>query len=187
MRNAIKRIFDRIAAAAKQLEEALDRQPTVLECFERSLQLDTYTCGAQSTFMILRYFGKARSIDAVTKALGTTTDGTGEDQIREVLTKRGLIARRIKRPTIAKLRQAIDEGCPILVCVDSQKYKDAGHWAVVYGYSPAHIFVADPSVKRAILCRHTTEKFRQRWDKWAMIVAKKEVQRRQVRQPGGKP
>jgi len=187
MKNTIKRILDGIVSAAKQLEEALDPEATVLEDFERSLQIDTFTCGAQSTYMILRYYGKARSIDAVTKALGTTTDGTDEDQIRALLTKRGLIVRRIQRPTIAKLQQAIDAGRPVLVSVDSKKYKNAGHWAVVYGYSPGHVFVADPSLRRARLCRHTTEEVRGRWDKWAMVVAKKAApQRRKPHRAGDK-
>ena len=109
MRAFAKRILDSIANAAKHLEEAMDRQPTVLTPFERSLQLDGYTCGAQSAYMILSYYGKARSIAAVTKALGTTEDGTTQYQIRDLLAKRGLIARRINRPTVARLRQAIDE------------------------------------------------------------------------------
>jgi ABC-type bacteriocin/lantibiotic exporter with double-glycine peptidase domain len=177
MTNIIKRILDRIASAAKQLEETLDPEATVLEGFERSLQIDTYSCGVQSTFMILRHFGKARTALGVERALGTTEEGTDQYQIRELLTKRGLIARRIQRPTIAKLRQAIDDGCPVLVCVDSKDI-EGGHWAVVYGYSPGHVFVADPSLRRAILCRHTTEEFRSRWDKWAMIVEKQTIRRR---------
>jgi ABC-type bacteriocin/lantibiotic exporter with double-glycine peptidase domain len=186
MANVIKRIADWIADAGKHLEESLDPEATVLEGFERSLQLDYYTCGAQSTYMILRYYRRARSIDAVTKALGTTEDGTDEDQIRQLLTKRGLTARRIQRPTIAKLRQAIDAGCPVLVCLDSKDI-EGGHWAVVYGYSPGHVFVADPCLELAILCRHTTERFRSRWDKWAMVVEKQAIrQRRKPHRSGHK-
>jgi hypothetical protein len=84
--------------------------------------------------MILRYYGKARSITNVTRELGTTEDGTDQYQIRNLLIKRGLIPRRINRPTIAKLRHAIDAGCPVLVGLDS-KDTECGHWAVVYGYA----------------------------------------------------
>jgi ABC-type bacteriocin/lantibiotic exporter with double-glycine peptidase domain len=186
MRNTIKHILDSIASAAKQLEEALDRQATVLDRFERSLQIDTYSCGAQSTFMILRHFGKARTALGVERALGTTKDGTDQFQIRQLLAKRGLIARRINRPTISQLRQAIDVGCPVLVSVDAKDI-EGGHWAVVYGYSSGHIFVADPSLKRAFRCRHTTAEFVNRWDKWAMVVAKKAApQRRKPHRAGDK-
>jgi ABC-type bacteriocin/lantibiotic exporter with double-glycine peptidase domain len=171
MKKVAKRILDRIAAGAKRLEEIVDRHATVLPGFERSLQLDCYTCGAQSAYMILRYYGKARSITHVTRELGTTEEGTSQPQLRTLFTKRGLLAKRINRPTLGKLRDAIERGCPLLVSLD-----DGGHWGVVYGYSQGSIYVADPSWY-AILCRHRTRRFLERWDRWAMIVTKQTKQR----------
>jgi ABC-type bacteriocin/lantibiotic exporter with double-glycine peptidase domain len=160
-----KKVLDRIANVTKELEETLDRRATVLS-LKRSLQLDGYSCGAQSAYVILRHYGKARSIAHVTRELGTTGDGTTQDQIRTLLVRRGLVPKRINCPTIARLRQAIGEGCPVLVSVDDEE-----HWAVVYGYSPGHIFLADTSPFGGVRCRTSTKRFRARWDRWAMKVA----------------
>jgi hypothetical protein len=61
------------------------------------------------------------------------------------------------------------------------KDMEGGHWAVVYGYSSGHIHVADSSVKRAVLCRHATQRFLQRWDRWAMVVECRRALMRQTR------
>jgi len=168
MKTFIKKIGDAATNTIKGWEERSDPDAVVLDNFSRSLQIDTYSCGAQSTFMILRYYGKARTAQGVERALGTTEEGTTEDQIRRLLVERGLRPRRITRPTIAKLRAAIDEGCPVLVSVDAKEIEN-GHWAVVYGYTKAGIYVADPSLKRAIFCRHDNQQFLRRWDRWALV------------------
>jgi ABC-type bacteriocin/lantibiotic exporter with double-glycine peptidase domain len=149
----------------KRAEEIVDPDSVVLDGFRRSLQLDAYSCGAQSCYMILRYYGKARSAMGVERALGTTLDGTTEQQIRALCRRRG-VKSRLLPPTMSAIRAQIDKGRPILVSVDGNQ---DGHWAVIYGYSPRiGVYLADPSLKRSVACLHSFEEFRGRWDRWAM-------------------
>lgn len=115
--------------------------------------------------MILRYFGKARSIDAVTKALGTTANGTATMAIVRLFRHRGLEPRINARADIYDLKMALDLGAPSLVSMD-----EGGHWAVVYGYARGAVFLADPSLKRSLRVRVPTTAFCARWDRWAMVV-----------------
>jgi ABC-type bacteriocin/lantibiotic exporter with double-glycine peptidase domain len=123
-----------------------------------------YSCGAQVAFTVLRYYGKARSIRNVTKELGTTTDGTTSGQLRRLFERRGLRPVVLKKPTLKSLKKEIDAGHPLIVSMDTD------HWAVVYGYGRKAVFVADSALPRALRCRHSTKRFRARWDKWAMAI-----------------
>lgn len=160
-----KDTVDTLGNALKWGEEQLYPSRVVLESFRRSIQLDGYSCGAQCAFMILRYFGKARSIANVIREAGTTLEGTNQTQLRKLLEKRGLKVRRMKSPTIAQIRQAIRRGNPVLVSSE-----DDDHWIVVYGYADGTIFVADPSPLLSVGCAHSTRQFLARWDRWAMEI-----------------
>lgn len=166
MREFAKRLLDAIVNITKTLEEAVDSRAKVLRGVRRSVQLDGYTCGVQSAFVILSYFGKARSIKNVTRELGTTEDGTDQHQTRNLLVKRGLGVRRVQRPTIRTLQMAIDRGCPVLVLVDDEE-----HWAVVYGYGKQSVYMVD-SALNSFRCCLSVRRFLKRWDKWAMFVNK---------------
>ncbi len=160
----VKSLVDWIACRLQVIEELLSPGAIVL-AVRRSVQLDRYSCGAQSAFMILRYFGKARSIEAVTKALGTTEDGTGTMTIVRLFRHRGLKPRIKARADVHDLATAVDLGAPSLVSMD-----DGEHWAVVYGYARGAVFLADPSIKRSLRVRVPTTAFCARWDRWAMVV-----------------
>ena len=167
MFECLKPLLDTIMNPVKVIEEWADPDCRCLDGFTRSLQLDGYSCGAQCTFMILRYFGKARSIENVTRELATDTDGTSQTQIRTLLKRRGLRPKRISSPKLRHLREAIDSDCPVLIAVD-----DGEHWVVVYGYSPGKIYIADPALCSSIVCGRSSRDFRSRWDDWAMVVSK---------------
>ena len=164
MFECLKPLLDTIMNPVKVIEEWADPDCRCLDGFTRSLQLDGYSCGAQCTFMILRYFGKARSIENVTRELATDTDGTSQTQIRTLLKRRGLRPKRISSPKLRHLREAIDDNCPVLVSMDTD------HWAVVYGYGPGAIYIVDPALRRSFFCRCPVENFCRRWDKWALVV-----------------
>ena len=116
--------------------------------------------------MILRYFRKASSIDNVTRELETDTDGTDQYQIRTLLRRRGLRPKRINRPKLSNFRDAIDNDCPVLVAMDTD------HWVVVYGYGPGTVYIAAPSLCSSIFCGCSNREFRNRWDKWAMVITR---------------
>ena len=65
----LKPAADHVADWVKSGEEYLDPSAVTVDGIKRSLQLDKYSCGAQSCYMILDYFGKAGSIENVKKAL----------------------------------------------------------------------------------------------------------------------
>ncbi len=160
----LKLVVDRIASVAQWLEERLARDAVLLDV-ERSIQTDGYSCGAQSAFVILRHFSRARSIAAVTRAAKTDEDGTSTRALLALFRKRGLKPVINARATVRDLRRAIDGGAPALVSMD-----DECHWAVVYGHSCGRVFVADPSIRKTLRVGLSVEAFRARWDRWAMIV-----------------
>ena len=163
----LKALVDTLVNVANGLEETLADDANVLEGFERSVQLDGYSCGAQSAFMILSYYGKARSIDAVERALGTDEDGTSTGQILTLLRQRKLRPRVVAQAGMKHLTAAIRGGSPVLVSLD-----DEGHWGVVYGFARSHVYLADPSLGGSLTCRVPRADFHERWDRWAMIVGR---------------
>lgn len=160
----VKSLVDWIAGRLQWIEERRSPDSVVLGV-GRSIQLDRHSCGAQSAFMILRYFGKARSISAVSRALGTNVTGTSTAAILRLFRQRGLKPRVNARADIDDLAKALDLGAPSLVSMD-----DGDHWAVVYGYAQGAVFVADPSIRRSLRVRVSTTAFCARWDRWAMFV-----------------
>ena len=160
----VKRVLDTVAGWVQSIEEGAAGDAVLLDV-DRSIQVDGYSCGAQSAFMILRYFNKARSIAAVTRALGTNEGGTSTKALLTLFRKRGLKPVINAQATLADLRRAIDREMPALVSLD-----DEAHWGAVYGYSPGKIFVADLSLRKSVRVGLSIEAFRARWDRWAMIV-----------------
>jgi len=163
----LKSLVDKAARAAQRADEAFSDDAVLLDV-ERSVQLDGWSCGAQSGYMLLRYFGKARSLDATARALRTDEDGTSEASLLRLFRQRQLRVRVRKRATLRDLRGGIDRDAPSLVSMD-----DGGHWAIVYGYSASKIFVADPSLLRSVGVGFAVSAFENRWDHWAAIVSRK--------------
>jgi hypothetical protein len=162
MAKPLKPIADVLTRGVKKGEEWLAEDAVILEKFDKSVQMDGYSCGVQCTYMILRYYGNTMSVGDVERALGTTRDGTDQHQIRSLLLREGLTPTRINLPNLRKVKQAIKEGYPVLVCVDQ-----GDHWVVIYGYAKKVILTADPARLRGA---YDTREFTRRWDRWAMVV-----------------
>lgn len=160
----VKSLVDWFSRCLQRIEERRSPDSIVLGV-RRSIQLDGHSCGAQSAFMILRYFGKARSISAVSNALGTNQTGTSTTSIVRLFRRRGLKPRINARANVDDLAKAVGLGAPSLVSMD-----DGEHWAVVYGYARGAVFLADPSIRRSLRVRVPTAAFCARWDRWAMVV-----------------
>ena len=163
----LKSLVDKAAGAVQRVDEAFSNNAVLLDV-ERSIQLDGWSCGAQSGYMLLRHFGKARSVDATARALGTDEEGTSESSLLRLFRQRRLEVRVRKRATLSDLRRGIDRDALSLVSMD-----DGSHWAIVYGYSVGKIFVADPSLLKSVGVGLTVGDFEHRWDHWAAIVSKK--------------
>lgn len=162
----VKSLFDKLDGVLKRVDEVRDSGAVILDV-RRSLQLDSFSCGAQSAYMNLRYYGRGRSPVAVGRALGTNEDGTATGPIRDLFRGRGLTPVINGRARLRHLIAAIDVGAPALVSL-----ADGGHWGVVYGYSTEKIYLADPSMKR-LRVGVSRRAFLDRWDHWAMVVSRR--------------
>jgi ABC-type bacteriocin/lantibiotic exporter with double-glycine peptidase domain len=162
----IKKHAHRIANIVKSAEE-LDPNAVILPTIERSLHLDFYSCGVQSTYVILKYFRKRISLTKLDRELQTDWTGTEAADTKRVLKRYGLKCDVERAAKLRDIRKAINGGCPVLVTM----YEGA-HWSVVYGYSKTHVYVVDSWIPSNVWCRVAKEKFREEWDKWVMVVKK---------------
>jgi len=162
----VRSLVDWIVRRFQRIEERLSGGATVLG-IRRSVQLTTWGCGAHSAFMVLEYFHKARSITAVSKALGTDESGTSTMAILRLFRRRGLKPRINARATLQHLATALDQGAPCVVSMDNGE-----HFAVAFGHDrdQSVILLADPSIRRSLRVRVQTETFCARWDRWLMAV-----------------
>ena len=161
----IKELLDKAINTLNGLEE--DENDSVLD-MERSLQLDKYTCGVQSAFSILKYYGKARSVQSVEEYLGPDEKvGTTETAIYRLFRDRKLKISKRDKANISTIKESIHEyESPMLTTIN-----DYNHWVVVYGYSSTHIYVLDPVIFRPSV-KWKKEKFKSAWDKWGAIIYK---------------
>ncbi len=164
----IKNIVDFVYNFIKDVEEVLSADSVVLK-MKRSVQLDSYSCGAQCVFMILNYYGIDISFETVVGELKTNDkDGTDTKPILRFLKKNGLEVVVNEKTNLSYIKATIDNGAPLLISVNN-----GDHWIVIYGYSKEGIFVLDPSKKR-ILNQWGIAEFIKRWDEnWIAIVKEK--------------
>jgi ABC-type bacteriocin/lantibiotic exporter with double-glycine peptidase domain len=170
----IKRTIDAVSNKIKILEENLPDSNRHILKIDKSLQLDSYSCGVQSTFAILKYYGKARSVYNVEKLLGADKSGTPETSIYKLLRQRGLKVSLRRTATFSTIKESItDYKAPFLTSIDTDDdpEKDKSHYIVVHGYSDNYIYVLDPAIKRPFV-RWKKKKFRDRWDKNGAIIYK---------------
>jgi ABC-type bacteriocin/lantibiotic exporter with double-glycine peptidase domain len=131
--------------------------------FRASYQQDDFSCGARSTYAILRHFGKKVKYSVVkTQCLTTEANGTNVQSIVGVLRFYGLMVAVRPGMSIRGLRNALKQGAVMLVHVDDD------HFAVVYGRDRKHTYIADPN--RRHIRKHLNAVFKERWNKWALTV-----------------
>jgi len=167
MKTQIKKVVDHIFNKMKANEEKSNGNSTHILNMDRSIQVDRYSCGVQSTSAILNYYGKAKSVNRIEKLLRTTDDGTDEQYIYNLFRDRGLIVFKRINVNFSFIKKAIDYyKAPILTTIDDER-----HYIVVYGYSKSEIFVLDPILFRPFV-KWSKKKFYQRWDYWGAIIHK---------------
>jgi ABC-type bacteriocin/lantibiotic exporter with double-glycine peptidase domain len=160
----LKKHADRVANLVKEIEE-LDPSAKILPNVRRSLQLDLYSCGVQSVYVILRYFGKRVSLAKLERELQTDWTGTEKADIKRVLKQCGLRCDVRRSAKLRDIREAVDRGRPVLITMH-----EGAHWAVAYGYSGAHVYLVDSWVPSNIWCRVSNSRFRDQWDNWMIVV-----------------
>jgi predicted double-glycine peptidase len=160
------RIIDTIATTAARIE-ALAYPDAVILPVPRSIQLDSYSCGAHAVFAILKYFLKSCTYTNIEKQLHTDKDGTNVSDIKRVFRQYNLKCRRLR-----DLRTAINNGHPVLVTLYNSE-----HYAVIYGVSSSHIFVMNSSLDftkdgvGSLGCAVCKDRFRKIWDRWGIEIA----------------
>ena len=164
-------IVDALFTSLARIEEQVHPHATLLPEFPRSIQLNSYSCGAKSAYTILKYFGKKCTLQSVEKALRTDEDGTAVSDIKRVFKQFGLQCRTMRKPTIKDLKAAIDAGCPVLISL-----YEGEHYAVIYGCSRTHAFVMNPSLDAtedgvgSVSVAVPLGEFRKMWDGWGIVV-----------------
>jgi predicted double-glycine peptidase len=160
-------VVDAFFTVLARTEEQLHPHAVVLPSFPRSIQLDGYSCGAKSTYMVLRYFGCRCTAASVEQLLGTEEDGTSPADIKRVLRKHGLKIVVRARMNLRDLKAAINAGSPVLASL----YRGE-HYSVVYGYSPGHVFVMNSSLGKmgSVRCAVRIADWRQMFDRWSIIT-----------------
>jgi predicted double-glycine peptidase len=71
----VQHIIDAIATIAAQIEALTHPGATILPNFPRSLQLDSFSCGAKSVYCILQYYDRQCTPESVEEQLHTDEDG----------------------------------------------------------------------------------------------------------------
>src|SRR5438128_255254 len=73
-------------------------------------QFDWWSCGAKSTYMVMRHFGRRHSYERVKRDLGTNSEGTYETCVVRVLRESGLSAGKHRRMKLADLDRLLKRG-----------------------------------------------------------------------------
>jgi len=162
-------VVDRIMTSLARMEEHVHTDATILPNFPRSIQLDYYSCGAKSAYMVLKYFGKRCTHKSVERRLGTTIEGTSRADIVRVLRKNRLKVQVNTDISINDLKKAINAGSPVLVSL-----YDNWHYSVVYGISDTHVFVMNPSLGEmgSIKVAVNKSEWRKIFDLWGLIISR---------------
>jgi ABC-type bacteriocin/lantibiotic exporter with double-glycine peptidase domain len=134
--------------------------------FKRSLQRDSYSCGARSVFMILQHFGSTLKYSEVKEALGTDEEGTKVKAMIKCLRAHGLRVGHRPDMSFKKLQKALANNAIVLV------HLDGDHFGVVHGMSERRVYLADPSIARCVNGSIYTRGFKKRWTDWGLVVTK---------------
>jgi hypothetical protein len=109
-------------------------------------QIDDFSCGAVAGWIVLEAFDRRRSFRKFYDCCSPTDlGGTPTHRLAHALRENGLGVQYLRhRISFARLCRAIDDGFPVICCVDHDKRDDTSHWLVAYGYQerPAKVFVA---------------------------------------------
>lgn len=121
----------------------------------------TYSCGAVSVQMLLRYFGITISERTLMELLGTDTEyGTHHQPIIECLTNHGLYCYVDTDSTLEEVSRHLDSSLPVLVHY-IEPSADEHHYSVVVGSTSTHVLLHDPWNGPAFTLPHTD--FLERW------------------------
>lgn len=145
--------------------EEIVKSATVIRGIRRSIQLDSFSCGAYCAYMILRYYGRNLSIQKIKRKLKTNEDGTNEKALMKLFKKEDLTVLIKSKASRNDINKAINEDFPILISMN-----EGIHWSIIYGYTRDGVFVLDPALHH-LLNELTWKKFLKVWDvRWIAVI-----------------
>lgn len=163
----IQNLVNKVARVFQCYEQSKYPYSVILDMY-RVIQLDRYSCGIQSAFVILKYYGMVNSINDLNydvKALQKV--GIDTDPLLNILKSFGAKIYVNENAELDDIKSAIIERKPILISVD-----EGEHWVVIYGFSEDRIFVLDSSLHSSIRCTWTYEELINRWDdNWIAVIS----------------
>jgi len=128
-------------------------------------QIDSYSCGAVASAMVVKFLRPSVSFERIHAAVDPCREiGAGTLRVMRGLRSLGLVVKRQTKLTFADIRTAIDDGHPVMVCVTtSDPYTN--HWVVIYGYGrrPKLVFVAGQGLHFIARQRVKWPDFRSKW------------------------
>jgi hypothetical protein len=147
-------------------------------------QIDSYSCGAVASAMVVKFLRPSVSFERIHAAVDPCQEiGAGTLRVMRALRSLGIGVKRRTKLTFDDICTAIDAGSPVLVCVTtSDPYTN--HWVVIYGYGrrPKLLFVAGQGLHFIARQRVKWQDFRSKWSPPGEgLVCWKAIPRKSVR------
>jgi len=147
-------------------------------------QIDSYSCGAVASAMVVKFFRPQVSFERIHGAVDPCQEiGASTVRVTRALRSLGIGVKRRTKLTFDDICNALDTGNPVMVCVTtSDPYTN--HWVVIYGYGrrPKLLFVAGQGLHFIARQRVKWPDFRQQWaSPGEGLVCWKAKQRKTVR------
>ena len=124
-----------------------DQYSAVILPIHRSIQQTPYSCGPASLKAVLAVLGKKTTERQLMKLAKTTPKyGTFPHDLVGALSRLGIKHTVFPQGSMARLESELR--AMRLCIVDYRAWTD-GHYSVIFGYSPTHLYIADPHKKKA--------------------------------------
>ncbi len=121
----------------------------------------TYTCGAASVQMVLRYFGVVESEARLAKLMHVDREyGTHHQAIIDELVAHGLFCYANNRSTLQEVHYFLEQKLPVLVHY-LEPENNEGHYALIIGHSDGSLVLNDPWLGKGVT--FSEEMFECRW------------------------
>ena len=136
-------IWTGYAAIRISLEQATGPREVTLD-LPGYMQINSYSCGAITAAMIVRYFRPDMSFARVYGAINPDCeDGANTGQVVRGLRSCGLRVGLRTKLRFHEIRKSIDQGKPVMVVIHNPG-SASNHWVTLYGYSvrPDRVFLA---------------------------------------------
>jgi len=127
-------------------------------------QKEKYSCAAATFRNLLLLFGKKTTESRLRKILGTTTQGTDENGIKQACEffnldyEEIIIIKKLKNKIFKTVKEYLNEKYKIILCVD-----DFSHWVLICGIRSDEVIIIDPDKNEQTIKYYNQEELLKRW------------------------